>query len=84
MFVSCWRLVDCESEMRTLSLLQVTVVAGPPVETQVRVREEKLYSIGESTRGVPETSYLQYVIIYMESYLHFFCKLQQKGSRSHH
>ena len=47
MSVNCWRLVDSESEMRTLSLLQVTVVAGPPVETHVRVLEVKLYSIGE-------------------------------------
>ena len=63
MSVSCWYLVDCESEMRTLSLLQVTVVAGPPVETQVRVREEKSYSIGELTRGMPEILFLQYIII---------------------
>ena len=54
MSVNCWRLVDCESEMRTLSLLQVTVVAGPPVETQVRVLEEKLYSMTELTRGMPK------------------------------
>ena len=51
--VKCWRLVDCDSEMRPLSLLQVTVVAGPPVETQVRVLEVKLYSMGESVRGIP-------------------------------
>ena len=54
MSVNCWCLVDCESEMRTLSLLHVTVVAGPTVETQVRVLKMKLYSMGESMRGIPK------------------------------
>ena len=63
MSVNCWPLVDCESEMRTSSLLQVTVVAGPPVETQVRVLKEKLYSMMELTRGRPEMLYYTTVIV---------------------
>ena len=38
----CWVAVDREIGMGTLSLVQVTVVAGPPVEMQVRVLDTKL------------------------------------------
>ena len=53
MSVSCCCVVDRESEMGTLSLLQVTSVAGPPVEMQVRVLEVKLYWSDELTLGTP-------------------------------
>ncbi len=43
--------VDCE--MGKLSLVQVTVVAGPPEEMQVRVLDAKLYSIGKVMLGRP-------------------------------
>ena len=45
----CWVDVDCE--MGTLSLVQVTVVAGPPEEMQVRVLDTKLYSIDGEMSG---------------------------------
>ena len=44
-----------DSEMSTLFLVQVTVVAGPPEDTQVRVLDAKLYSIGEVIVGIPMT-----------------------------
>ena len=48
----CW--VDCE--MGALSLVQVTVVAGPPEEMQVRVGDGELYTIGEVILGMPESN----------------------------
>ncbi len=50
----CWVDVDCE--MGTLSLVQVTVVAGPPEEMQVRVLDVKLYSIGSVMLGIPKNA----------------------------
>ncbi len=47
----CWVAVDCE--MGTLSLVQVTVVAGPPEEMQVRVLDTKSCSIGAVMLGIP-------------------------------
>ena len=39
-----------------LSLVQVTVVAGPPEEMQVRVLDAKTCSIGEVTFGIPAST----------------------------
>ena len=50
----CWVAVDCE--MGTLSLVQVTVVAGPPEEMQVRVLDAKSCSIGEVIVGIPAST----------------------------
>ena len=47
----CWVAVDCE--MRTLSLVQVTVVAGPSEEMQVKVLDAKSYMMSDMTVGWP-------------------------------
>ena len=59
----CWVAVDCE--MRTPFLLQVTVVAGPPEEMQVRVLDKKSCSI-EVIIGAPVcTRQVKHIILYI-------------------
>ena len=75
----CWVAVDCE--MGTPSLVQVTVVAGPPEETQVRVLDAKLCSIGELITGAPEITMHSFDFINCNLvYLSYFHKSQQSGS----
>ena len=49
--VSCCCWVDLDGEMTTLSLVQVTAVAGPPEEMQVSVLEAKSLAIDEVILG---------------------------------
>ena len=47
----CWVAKDCE--MAAWSFVQVTVVAGPPEEIQVRVLDSKSYSMGDMILAIP-------------------------------
>ncbi len=59
-FVSrcCWVAVDCE--VKEGSFVQVTVVAGPPEEMQIRVLDAKSYSIDGAILGEPVIMHTQY------------------------
>ena len=62
----CWVAVD--SEIGTLSLVQVTVVAGPPEDMQVRVPNSKSCSSDELMLGLPARLKLDALICTTLSY----------------
>ncbi len=81
----CW--VDGDCEMGTLSLVQVTVVAGPPEEMQVRVLDPKSDSTGAVMLGRPAIMVMVFknrLELFYSAYLVHFDRFQQTKSHSDH